>query len=146
MSMRRRIGPIIRFMRQNIDQLNGDLNSTNIVCKRCDPRDIQHGPTRRGGGFNPDHGILICANEVRNQGHLEDTLAHEMVHAYDHLRFKVDWGDLRHAACSEVSVQCQGRAFGHYPVCKLEKTESLANIINLIDSSLKFIRRMQIYA
>ncbi len=27
----------------------------------------------------------------------------EMVHAYDHLRFKVDWeNDLRHAACTEI--------------------------------------------
>jgi hypothetical protein len=34
---------------------------------------------------------------------LEDTMAHEMVHAYDHLRFKVNWTDnLRHAACTEV--------------------------------------------
>lgn len=40
---------------------------------------------------------------MRDQGHLEDTMAHEMVHAYDHLRFKLDWdSDLRHAACTEV--------------------------------------------
>jgi inner membrane protease ATP23 len=29
-------------------------------------------------------------------------MAHEMVHAYDHLRFKLDPLDLRHAACMEV--------------------------------------------
>lgn len=57
---------------------------------------------RQGGGFSPDHGIMVCANEMRSQGHLEDTLAHEMVHAWDHLRWKVDWSDLRHAACTEV--------------------------------------------
>jgi len=57
---------------------------------------------RQGGGFSPDHGILICANEMRDRKHLEDTLAHEMVHAWDHLRWKVDWADLRHAACTEV--------------------------------------------
>lgn len=40
---------------------------------------------------------------MRDQGHLEDTMAHEMVHAYDHVRFKVDWeNNLRHAACTEV--------------------------------------------
>ncbi len=59
---------------------------------------------RQGGGFSPDHGIMICANEMRSQGHMEDTLAHEMVHAWDHLRFKVDWADLRHAACTEVGL------------------------------------------
>lgn len=58
---------------------------------------------RKAGGFDPDYGIQICANEMRDQGHLEDTMAHEMVHAYDHLRFKLDWTDnLRHAACTEV--------------------------------------------
>ena len=57
---------------------------------------------RQGGGFSPDHGILLCANELRDRKHLEDTLAHEMVHAWDHLRWKIDWADLRHAACTEV--------------------------------------------
>lgn len=55
------------------------------------------------GGFNPEAGILICANQMRDRKHLEDTMAHEMVHAWDQLRWKVDMeGDLRHAACSEV--------------------------------------------
>ena len=57
---------------------------------------------RQGGGFSPDHGILICANEMRNRGHLEDTLAHEMVHAWDHLKYKVEMDNLRHQACLEV--------------------------------------------
>lgn len=88
-------GPVIRFLSDNIRQLGGDLHSHNIYCRRC--------PTRRYGGFDHTLGILICANEVKDQGRLEDTMAHEMVHAYDHLRFNVDWRDnLRHAACSEV--------------------------------------------
>lgn len=61
---------------------------------------------RQSGGFEPAHGILICANEVRNRGHLEDVLAHEMVHAYDCLRFEVDFRgerNLKQAACTEVS-------------------------------------------
>lgn len=126
--------PIIRFLNENITNLNGDLGPHNVVCRRCPTRivveefwensstgerlkDVNGGLTekngmvkrrverriRQGGGFSPDHGILICANEMRSQGHMEDTLAHEMVHAWDHARFKVDWGDLRHAACTEVS-------------------------------------------
>lgn len=90
------LGPIIRFLSDNIRQLGGDLDSHNIRCTRC--------TTRKAGGFDPNYGIQICANEMRDQGHLEDTLAHEMVHAYDHLRFKLDWeGNLRHAACTEVT-------------------------------------------
>lgn len=99
--------PTIRFMSKNIMDLNGKLDRSNVQCRRCPTRrvigeDGKEQTVRQGGGFSPDHGILICANEMRNQGHLEDTLAHEMVHAWDHLRWKVDWSDLRHAACTEV--------------------------------------------
>jgi len=87
--------PVIRFMRDNINQLGGDIHSGNVRCRRC--------TTLQSGGFDPEYGIRICANQLRNQGHLEDTMAHEMVHAYDHLRFRVKWrNDLRHAACTEI--------------------------------------------
>jgi inner membrane protease ATP23 len=90
------LGPAIRFLQNSIKQLGGDLGSHNIYCRRC--------THRQAGGFDPDYGIQICANEMKDRGHLEDTMAHEMVHAYDHLRFKLDWTDnLRHAACTEVS-------------------------------------------
>lgn len=95
------LGPIIRFLSDNIRQLGGDLSSHNIYCRRC--------TQRKAGGFDPEYGIQICANEMRDQGHLEDTMAHEMVHAYDHLRFKLDWdNNLRHAACTEVYFQRPG--------------------------------------
>lgn len=100
--------PIIRFMREKIAALNGTLDETNVVCRRCPARITEDGKVvRQGGGFSPEHGILICANEMRDRSHLEDTLAHEMVHAWDHLRWKVDWEGkttLRHAACTEVCV------------------------------------------
>jgi hypothetical protein len=94
-----RTGPIIRFLGDSIRQLGGNISGHNIYCRRC--------TQRKAGGFDPEYGIQICANEMRDQGHLEDTLAHEMVHAYDHLRFKLDWTDnLRHAACTEVCGPC----------------------------------------
>lgn len=91
--------PIIRFMQHNIDLLgppNGaaSLDETKVYCRRC--------TTKQSGGFDPESGILVCANKLRNQGHMEDTIAHEMVHAYDHMRFKLDPYDLRHAACMEI--------------------------------------------
>ncbi|KAK6441678.1 Mitochondrial inner membrane protease atp23 [Oleoguttula sp. CCFEE 5521] len=106
--------PIIRFMSHNIDLLapssgTASITSDTVTCARC--------PTSQAGGFSPTHGILICANHIRNRGHLEDTLAHEMVHAYDHMRFKLDPYDLRHAACMEIrastlSGECRwGREF-----------------------------------
>ena len=61
-------GPTIRFMRDNINKLGGDIHNGNVRCRRC--------TTRQSGGFDPNYGIQICANELRNKGHLEDTLAH----------------------------------------------------------------------
>lgn len=98
--------PVVRFMSEKIHALNGNLDSSNIVCRRCPARLEEDGQVhRQSGGFSPNHGILLCANEVRDRKHLEDTLAHEMVHAWDHLRWKVDWTgdkDLKHAACTEI--------------------------------------------
>ncbi|GAW19246.1 hypothetical protein ANO14919_087310 [Xylariales sp. No.14919] len=98
--------PTVVFLRQKIAALNGNIDASNVVCARCPARLTEDGQVHRSsGGFDPGSGILICANEIRSQGHLEDTLAHEMVHAWDHLRWKVDWaGDknLQQAACTEI--------------------------------------------
>lgn len=97
--------PTVIFLREQIRALNGELDENNVMCRRCPTRIDDEGNVRRqGGGFSPGHGILICANEMRSRGHLEDTLAHEMVHAWDELRWKVKEGDLRHAACTEVCL------------------------------------------
>ncbi|EON66182.1 mitochondrial inner membrane protease atp23 [Coniosporium apollinis CBS 100218] len=101
--------PVVRFLREQINELGQDINSENVRCKRC--------TTRQSGGFDSEYGILLCANQLRNRGHVEDTMAHEMVHAWDHLRFKVERGNLRHAACTEIrastlSGECRfGREF-----------------------------------
>ena len=67
-------------------------------------------PEDMAGGFIPsepgsassDSIILICSNRILSKQHLEDTLAHEMIHWWDHCRFNVNWDDLRHHACSEI--------------------------------------------
>jgi inner membrane protease ATP23 len=97
--------PIIRFLQSEINLLSPPptepttststgIHEGNVRCKRC--------TTSQSGGFDPTYGILLCANKLRNRGHLEDTLGHEMVHAYDHMRFKLEPLDLRHAACMEI--------------------------------------------
>lgn len=83
------------FMRQQIAKVGGNIDSSNIVCDVCDEF--------KSGGFHPELGILLCQNRIYSKWHLEDTLTHEMVHAYDHCKFNVNWMDLKHHACSEVS-------------------------------------------
>ena len=105
-------GPIVTFLRQQIRDLGqgADINSTNVRCKRC--------TTQQTGGFDSDYGILLCANELVGRRRVEDSMAHEMVHAYDHMRFKVDRWNLKHQACTEVGhTECtQGIDFGRQTV------------------------------
>ncbi|KAH8150369.1 uncharacterized protein LAJ45_05580 [Morchella importuna] len=89
-----RYSPIVRFMLKSVQQVGGDLSAENIKCLPCDG-------ALRTGGFSPQYGIMLCQNRL-DRGRMEDTLAHEMVHAYDHLRFNVNWDDLKHHACSEI--------------------------------------------
>ena len=55
-------------MRQNINQLGGNIHNENVRCRRCF--------VRQGGGFDPKYGILLCANHIHSRSHLEDTMAH----------------------------------------------------------------------
>lgn len=84
-------------MLENIAKLDGKMDGSNIKCMPC-------GDSLQWGGFSPDHGVLLCQDKLRGRSETEDTLAHELVHVYDHLRFKVDWQDLKHQACSEVCM------------------------------------------
>jgi len=36
---------------------------------------------------------------------MEDTISHELVHAFDHCTANVDWFNLEHYACSEVFIK-----------------------------------------
>ncbi|KAF3924813.1 hypothetical protein ABW21_db0202392 [Orbilia brochopaga] len=86
--------PIVRFMTDQVAEVNGNLSRDSIRCLPCEKD--------QAGGFHPTLGILLCQNKLRDRNHVEDTIAHEMVHAYDHLRFQVDWDDPKHLACSEI--------------------------------------------
>ena len=49
------------------------------------------------------------------QGHMNETLTHELVHSYDYCRAELDWNNLHHLACTEVGMigglhlRCDGR-------------------------------------
>lgn len=123
-----RNSPMIRFMTRHLQLVGCD--PYHRVDLRANPQAvprlaIQSCPQRSAGGFTPSEegqpynnaGIVICANHIMDKQHLEQTLAHEMIHWWDHCRFRVNWDDLRQHACSEVSrvgwgarVYCKQRA------------------------------------
>lgn len=87
-------GPSIVFMLKHLELAKCPFLPNSIQCHPC--------PPTRSGGFSPSHGILLCQDRFYSKSHMEDTIVHEMIHAFDHCRFNVDWKDLRHHACSEV--------------------------------------------
>lgn len=67
----------MRFMLKEMAKINCPISGKeNLVCAECDDT--------RSGGFDPEFGILLCQNRFIGKTHVEDTIAHELVHAYDH--------------------------------------------------------------
>ncbi|KAJ3517405.1 hypothetical protein NLJ89_g526 [Agrocybe chaxingu] len=86
--------PVIVFMLKHLNLSGCNVPPSNVLCAPCDR--IQ------AGGFTPDPGaVVLCAGQFFSEQHLESTITHELIHMYDHCRFKVDWSNLRHHACSE---------------------------------------------
>ena len=110
-----RSSPMVRFMVRRLTLVacnpltprgTDDVGELNAPPKRL----IAPCPPDIAGGFSPsppgrppsEAGLLLCANRIFSKAHLEDTLAHEMIHWWDHCRFHVDWSNLRQHACSEI--------------------------------------------
>ena len=91
-------GPAVVFMMKHLKESGCEVPKLNVLCAPCD--------LTRSGGFTPDPGaVILCSGHFFSEAHMEHTLVHELMHMYDHCRFKIDWNNLRHHACSEVS-QC----------------------------------------
>ncbi|CAK5284391.1 unnamed protein product [Mycena citricolor] len=87
--------PSVIFMMQHLKAAGCTLPPTNIICAPCN--------RYSAGGYNSDQGaIVLCQGVFYNDAHMENALVHEMIHMFDQCRFKVDWSNLRHHACSEV--------------------------------------------
>jgi inner membrane protease ATP23 len=63
-------------MSKELAKVGCAIKTEELRCMPCDGT--------RSGGFSPDHGILLCQNQFYNKNHMEETVAHEMIHAYDH--------------------------------------------------------------
>lgn len=88
--------PPVRFMVDQLKKIDKNMTKEDFQCMPCDET--------KSGGFSPIHGILLCQNRLGTKTMEEHTMVHEMVHMYDHHKFNVDWNNLKHQACSEVSV------------------------------------------
>ena len=87
--------PVVRFMMDHL-QRNGCAFDPQLHF-RCTPCDLS-----RSGGFSPSHGIILCQNRFLSKQHMEDTLVHELVHAFDHCTTFVNWASCEQLACSGI--------------------------------------------
>ena len=80
-------------------------------CRKCPPdMSISGGFTvytgNEGGGskeeaqYKPE--VVLCENSILDSSSFENTLVHELTHAYDQCRLKLDWRNCLHHACAEI--------------------------------------------
>jgi len=64
---------------------------------------VEHCHGKVAGGFRPDSGVVVCQNHVKSQQEVDNLLAHELIHAFDHCRVRdLDWNNCLHHTCSEI--------------------------------------------
>lgn len=91
-------------MVKQLKLINCNVTADHLMCQPCHKQSA--------GGFHPNYGILLCQDGFFNKKHMEDTVVHELVHMYDHSKFKVDWNNIKHHACSEVSRRIESAYLG----------------------------------
>jgi len=90
------------FMMKQLRLINCNVTADHLQCRPCH--------RISAGGFSPEYGVILCQDGFLNKKHMEDTIVHELIHMYDMAKFKVDWTNLKHQACSEVSSPLTFRA------------------------------------
>ena len=90
----------VRFMRQALAALGRPVdNDAELVdCVHCpEGMDV-------AGGYIPSmKKVLLCQQWVTvEKEQVENTLTHEMIHAYDDARAHINWHDMTQHACTEI--------------------------------------------
>ena len=92
--------PKVKFLLEALKTSGCSVNSENVDSffrvEKCE--------AEIAGGFRPQQGVVVCQNHVQTQEEVNNLLAHELIHAYDHCRAaNLDWNNCQHHTCSEVS-------------------------------------------
>ncbi|GBG26157.1 Mitochondrial inner membrane protease ATP23-like [Hondaea fermentalgiana] len=95
----------VKIVREGMEKLGCDVPLPEFFrCRPCENEGII-------GAFSPanesDKGhVLLCEDNIEkfsvSSAHVERTAAHELIHAYDHCRAKLDWQNCLHLACTEI--------------------------------------------
>lgn len=93
-----RVCPKVRFMMESLKALGRPVDPEFVQCAKCPDG------AAAAGGYIPSQGfVVLCQQWVAKQpGEVENTLVHEMIHAYDDTRAMINWNDLTQHACTEI--------------------------------------------
>jgi len=126
--------PKVAKLREALLRLGRDVPITCMHCPEAKP-----GQSQVAGGYMTDSGkIIMCQNwAAQMPDEVPNTIAHELIHAYDDARTKLDWTNLVHHACTEIrAANLSGDCtFGR------ELNRSKLNPLNIRKSGQSCIRR-----
>lgn len=87
--------PVVRFMVEALEKAGCPVPPNAFQCApSC--------TDSNKGSLTLGKGIKLCSNYLVTTSSVHTTMVHELIHAFDHCRAKVDWTNLQHHACSEI--------------------------------------------
>ncbi|OQR99734.1 mitochondrial inner membrane protease ATP23 [Achlya hypogyna] len=90
----------VQFLVEIMDRMGCKINpQTFFKAQHC------NGNINGGFSLNEDGSpsVVLCQNHIQDQEWMDRTMAHELIHAFDHCRAKIDWErDCDQHACSEI--------------------------------------------
>lgn len=83
-----------------------------LACRPCDAEIsggflVNDASTKSQANKDYKPQIIMCENRIIERETFDNTLIHELVHAYDQCRAKLDWKNCLHHACTEVRASAQ---------------------------------------
>ncbi|KAK7310804.1 hypothetical protein RJT34_08544 [Clitoria ternatea] len=91
------LSPQVRFLREHLENAGCSVGDNFIQAVNC------HEEGAVAAGYFQGQGIVVCCNEVESQDDVNQSLKHELIHAYDDCRAaNLDWTHCAHHACSEI--------------------------------------------
>eukprot|EP00794_Sanderia_malayensis_P007398 gene7400-8218_t len=105
----------VKFMLNAMEKLGCKFEfDKHLVCEPCSEKVL--------GGFDPERKqVVMCDNNVSSQKLMNQTLTHELIHAYDICRVKYNKENLRHLACTEVrAANLSGDCFMSKEIARLK--------------------------
>ena len=93
----------LRKLIESIEALGCKIPDDFIVCRSCGEAGISGGfavPSSTNQAYKPQ--IVICDDKGLKKKQVAQTLVHELVHAYDFCKTKIEASSCIHRACTEI--------------------------------------------